>query len=94
MVTGGSAITQVRDGIYLVNVIGRARKAERTSVETFQNLQIPGKNGQSLPLTAIANIGYEQEQPLVWRRDRLPTITVKAGRAWRPHSARHRCQSS
>ncbi len=79
MVTGGSAITQVRDGIYLVNVIGRARKAERTSVETFQNLQIPGKNGQSLPLTAIASIGYEQEQPLVWRRDRLPTITVKAG---------------
>jgi multidrug efflux pump subunit AcrB len=78
-VTGGSAITQVRDGIYLVNVIGRARKAERTSVETFQNLQIPGKNGQSLPLTAIASIGYEQEQPLVWRRDRLPTVTVKAG---------------
>ena len=78
-VTGGAAITQVRDGIYLVNVVGRARESERTSVETFQNLQIPGPNGQALPLTALASIGYEQEQPLVWRRDRLPTITIKAG---------------
>jgi multidrug efflux pump len=80
-VTGGSAVTQVRDGIYLVNVIGRASKGERSSVETFQNLQIPGKNGQSLPLTALASIVYEQEQPLVWRRGRLPTVTVKAGLA-------------
>jgi multidrug efflux pump subunit AcrB len=78
-VTGGAAITQVRDGIYLVNVVGRAKASERASVETFLNLQIPGKNGQSLPLTALASIGYEQEQPLVWRRGRLPTITVKAG---------------
>ena len=78
-VTGGSIITQVRDSIYLVNVIGRAPEAERTSIETFRNLQIPGKNGQSIPLTALASIGYELEQPLVWRRDRLPTITVKAG---------------
>jgi multidrug efflux pump subunit AcrB len=78
-VTGGAAITQVRDGIYLIDVVGRARENERGAIETFQNLQIPGKNGQSVPLTALANIGYELEQPLVWRRDRLPTITVKAG---------------
>ncbi|MGO9484759.1 MAG: efflux RND transporter permease subunit, partial [Rhodomicrobium sp.] len=78
-VTGGAAITQVRDGIYLVNVVGRASEGERGSVETFQNLQIPGKNGQALPLTALASIGYELEPPLVWRRDRLPTVTVKAG---------------
>ena len=78
-VTGGAPVTQVRDGIYLVNAVGRARESERTSIGTFQNLQIPGKNGQALPLTAIASIGYELEQPLVWRRDRLPTVTVKAG---------------
>ena len=27
----------------------------------------------------FATIGYELEQPLVWRRDRQPTITLKAG---------------
>ncbi len=76
---GGSSITQVRDGIYLINVIGRARDAERGSIETIQNLQLPGKKGQSIPLAAVATFRYELEQPIVWRRSRVPTITVKAG---------------
>ena len=41
-VTGGAAITQVRDGIYLVNVVGRARESERTSVG---NLPEPANSG-------------------------------------------------
>jgi multidrug efflux pump subunit AcrB len=77
-VVGGSVITQVRDSIYLVDVIGRARDVERSSIETYPNLQVPGRNNQSIPLPAFASIGYGLEQPLVWRRARLPTITVKA----------------
>ena len=76
---GGSTITQIRDDIYLVNVVGRARYDERGSLETLQNLQLPGRNGQSIPLAAIATFRYEIEQPIVWRRSRVPTITVKAG---------------
>jgi multidrug efflux pump len=76
-VVGGAAITQVRDDIYLINVIGRARDAERGSIETFQNLQLPARGGQSVPLAAVANFRYELEQPVIWRRSRLPTITVK-----------------
>jgi multidrug efflux pump len=75
---GGSAITQVRDDIYLINVIGRAREAERGSIETFQNYQLPGKSGQSVPLAAVATLRYELEQPVIWRRSRVPTITVRA----------------
>jgi len=78
-IVGGSAITQVRDGIYLIDVIGRAREDERRSIETFENLQLPGKNGQSVPLAAVATFHYELEQPVVWRRSRAPTITIKAG---------------
>ena len=78
-IVGGSAITQVRDSIYLVDVVGRARAAERGSIETFQNLQIPAKGGQSVPLAAVATFEYQIEQPVVWRRSRLPTITIKAG---------------
>ncbi|MDH4442081.1 MAG: efflux RND transporter permease subunit [Rhizobium sp.] len=77
-VTGGSTITQIRDSIYLVNVVGRAPKAERESIETLRNLQLPGSNGQAVPLAAIANFHYELEQPVVWRRDRMATITLKA----------------
>lgn len=76
--TGGSTITQIRDSIYLVNVGARATKDERESIETLRNLQLPGSNGQSVPLASIANFRYELEQPVIWRRDRIPTITVKA----------------
>lgn len=77
-IVGGSAATQIRDSIYLVDVIGRARDGERSSVETLQNLQIQTSAGKAVPLAAVANIRYELEQPAVWRRGRLPTITVKA----------------
>lgn len=74
----GSTVTQVRDDIYLVNVVARAQLAERGSIETLQNLQLPATNGKAVPLSAIANFRYELEQPTIWRRDRIPTVTVKA----------------
>ena len=77
-IVGGSAITQVRDSIYLINVIGRAQASERSSIDTLQNLQVQTSTGKSAPLAAIANIRYESEQPFVWRRGRVPTLTVKA----------------
>ncbi|KWT11688.1 MULTISPECIES: efflux RND transporter permease subunit [Pseudomonas syringae group] len=76
-VVSGSTVTQVRDDIYLINVVGRAEDAERGTPETLQNLQIVTPTGTSIPLLAFATVGYELEQPLVWRRDRKPTITVK-----------------
>ena len=75
---GGAAITQVRDYIYLINVVARASEAERGAIETLQNMQLFSKTGQPVPLAAIATFRYEMEQPVIWRRNRLPTVTVKA----------------
>jgi multidrug efflux pump subunit AcrB len=75
---GGVPITQVRDSIYLVNVMVRAGDEERGAIETLQNLQLLNKIGQPVPLAALATFQYELEQPAVWRRNRLPTVTVKA----------------
>ncbi len=77
-IEGGQSITEVRDSIYLVDVVGRARAAERTSLDTLESLQVGLANGSVVPLLAFARIGYELEQPIVWRRDRLPTVTVRA----------------
>ncbi|VVO11821.1 Cobalt-zinc-cadmium resistance protein CzcA [Pseudomonas fluorescens] len=77
-IVSGAPLTQVNDDIYLINVVGRAVSAERGTPETLQNLQIVTPNGTSIPLLAFATVRYELEQPLVWRRDRLPTITIKA----------------
>ncbi|MBY4609154.1 efflux RND transporter permease subunit [Rhizobium sp. 9T] len=74
----GSTATQIRDDIYLVNVVGRARASERDSIQTLQNLQLSTSNGKVVPLSALANFRYELEQPTIWRRDRQPTITLKA----------------
>jgi len=75
----GTPITQVRDSIYLVNVTGRATAPERASIDTLRDLQLTGLGGQSVPLGAVANLRYEIEQPTIWRRARLPTVTLKAG---------------
>ena len=77
-VVGGNTITQVRDSIYLVNVVGRAMGAERSSLATLQSLQVGLPSGAMVPLLAFARIGYDLEQPIVWRRNRLPTVTVRA----------------
>jgi multidrug efflux pump subunit AcrB len=76
---GGATITQVRDATYLINVIARSRGAERGSIDTLQNMQLPTGNGEAIPLAAVANFRYDLEQPTVWRRNRIPTITVRAG---------------
>ncbi|EJM73460.1 efflux RND transporter permease subunit [Pseudomonas sp. GM55] len=77
-IVSGQSVTQVDDDIYLINVVGRAVDSERGTPETLQNLQIVTPGGTSIPLLAFATVRYELEQPLVWRRDRLPTITIKA----------------
>jgi multidrug efflux pump subunit AcrB len=77
-VLDGTSITQIRDSIYLVNVVGRATAPERASIDTLRDLQLIGLGGQSVPLGAVANLHYEIEQPTIWRRSRIPTITLKA----------------
>ena len=77
-VTGGTTITQVRDSIYLVDVIGRAEAIERNSIDTLESLQVPLANGHTVPLLAFARLHYELEQPIVWRRDRSPTVTLRS----------------
>jgi multidrug efflux pump subunit AcrB len=77
-VISGVPVTQVRDGIYLIDVLTRAGEQERASLTTLRTLQVPLPNGRTVPLIQIASLGYGQEYPLMWRRDREPTLTVQA----------------
>ena len=77
-VISGSAITQVRDDIYLIDVITRATDEERVSLDTLRSIQVPLATGRTVPLSQFASFTYDQEQPLIWRRDRVPTLTVQA----------------
>jgi multidrug efflux pump subunit AcrB len=74
----GTTVTQLRDDIYLVNVVVRANEEQRASLTTLRSLQIPLPSGRTVPLNQLASLSFEQETPLIWRRDRLPTLTVQA----------------
>ncbi|WP_295406037.1 efflux RND transporter permease subunit [uncultured Thiocystis sp.] len=74
----GTRITQVRDDIYLVNVVARELGGQSLSVETLRSLPVSLPNGRTIPLSQFAVFEYGQDYPLVWRRDRVPTLTVQA----------------
>jgi multidrug efflux pump len=77
-VISGNALTQVRDDIYLINVVARATDEQRVSLSTLRNIQVPLPNGRTAPLSQFASFEYAQDYPVVWRRDRVPTLTVQA----------------
>ena len=77
-VISGSSITQVRDDIYLIDVIARATDEQRVSLATLRAVQVPLPSGRTVPLSQFATFEYEQDYPLIWRRDRVPTLTVQA----------------
>lgn len=77
-VVTGQAVTQVRDDIYLVDVVARATDEQRMSLSTLQTLQIATPSGGVVPLGQIVTFDFQQENPLIWRRDRAPTLTVQA----------------
>ncbi|MGH2343115.1 efflux RND transporter permease subunit [Segnochrobactraceae bacterium EtOH-i3] len=74
----GTTVTQIRDDIYLVNVVVRATDDERVSVANLSTTQVALPGGRTVPLSQFATIENELAYPLVWRRDREPTLTVLA----------------
>ncbi|MGB8145272.1 MAG: efflux RND transporter permease subunit [Chromatiaceae bacterium] len=74
----GTTVTQVRDDIYLINVVAREREGQRVSFATLRTLEVPLPDGRTVPLDQLASFDYGQEYPMIWRRDRVPTLTVQA----------------
>ncbi len=77
-VVSGLTITQVRDGTYLIDVVARAEEADRASPATLRTLPIALPNGGTVPLLEVASVNFDQDEPLIWRRDKVPTLTVQA----------------
>lgn len=78
IVASGITVTQLRDGIYLIDVITRAGTEDRITPATLRTTQVPLPGGRTVALMQLASVEYGQEVPLIWRRDRLPTLTVQA----------------
>ena len=77
-ILSGVTLTQVRDGIYLIDVVARANEATRASPAALRTMPILLPNGGTVPLLQVATVDYGQDTPLIWRRQREPTVTVQA----------------
>jgi multidrug efflux pump len=78
MSLNGTAVTAYREGSKNIDVVLRADGGERAALSALPDLAVPTRAGKSVPLAQIAHLEYAFEPGLVWRRDRLPTITVRA----------------
>jgi multidrug efflux pump len=74
----GLSITHLRERDKNIEVLLRGVPAERAQLSFLKDLALPARNGTAVPITQVADIRYEQEDGIVWRRDRLPTVTVRS----------------
>jgi multidrug efflux pump len=74
----GAALGTFRERDKLIEVVMRAPPEERGSLANLRNLQIQTALGRSVPLSQVARIDDVMEEPIIWRRSREPTLTVRA----------------
>ncbi|MGZ4999194.1 MAG: efflux RND transporter permease subunit [Methylomonas sp.] len=74
----GLYVTEFRDRIERIDLMVRGAESERQHLSRLANLMIPNASGRSVPLSQIAKLDYGFEEGVIWRRNRMPTITVRA----------------
>lgn len=74
----GSTVSQYREDNELIEILLRGTAHERTELSLLPSLSVPTDNGQSVALSQIATLEYGFEEGVIWHRNRLPTVTVRA----------------
>ena len=73
----GYTVTQYREGIEHIDVVARAVPQERLELDRLPSLTITTRNGIAVPLSQVARLNYEYEEPILWRRNRDIVLTVR-----------------
>jgi multidrug efflux pump subunit AcrB len=73
----GQTISQVRENIRAVSIVARSAGPERLDPTRLEDFTLTTRNGKPIPLSQIGRIEIQPEDPLIKRRDRVPTITVR-----------------
>ncbi|MBA1203762.1 efflux RND transporter permease subunit [Pseudomonas capeferrum] len=74
----GSTVSQYREDNELIEILLRGTSRERTELSSLGSLAVPTDNGQSVALSQVATLEYGFEEGIIWHRNRLPTVTVRA----------------
>jgi multidrug efflux pump len=73
----GATLTQFREGDQLIDVVWRASGDERGRLDRLADLPLPA-GGKWVPLSQVAKLEPALEEGVIWRRNRVPTIQVRA----------------
>ncbi|OXR32842.1 AcrB/AcrD/AcrF family protein [Pseudomonas umsongensis] len=74
----GSSVSQYREDNELIEILLRGTVHERTELSLLPSLAVPTDNGRSVALSQIATLEYGFEEGVIWHRNRLPNVTVRA----------------
>ena len=77
-VLSGAAVTQIRRGEDLIDVVLRADASERNALESLDDINVFSRSGAVVPLSQIARIEPTFEEPVLWRWNRNMAITVRS----------------
>ncbi|KRB08010.1 efflux RND transporter permease subunit [Lysobacter sp. Root690] len=73
----GVPVTAVREDIRTVQVVARSAGDTRLDPAKITDFTLAGANGQRIPLSQVGKVDVRMEEPIMRRRDRMPTITVR-----------------
>jgi multidrug efflux pump subunit AcrB len=73
----GVPVTAVREDIRTVQVTARSAGDSRLDPAKIADFTLAGANGQRIPLSQVGKVDVRMEEPIMRRRDRMPTITVR-----------------
>ena len=73
----GIPVTAVREDIRTVQVVARSAGNNRLDLAKIGDFTLAGANGQRIPLSQVGKVEVRMEEPVMRRRDRMPTITVR-----------------
>jgi multidrug efflux pump len=76
-ILSGYSITRFRENNRLIEVLARAEESERLGLGNLRDIRIPTHSGAFVSLSQLVKFSFGLEEGLIWRRDLLPTITVK-----------------
>ena len=74
----GTTASRFREDNELIEILLRGTEGERASLSLLPSLAIPTASGRSVPLAQVATLEYGFEEGVIWHRNRLPTVTVRA----------------
>ena len=74
----GSSVSQYREDDELIEILLRGTTNERQQLGALASLAVPTDNGASVALSQVATLEYGFEEGIIWHRNRLPNVTVRA----------------